>query len=71
MIDGKFGTVINAEHDGTYHLCDGVYSYTVTADGYTTVNGELELSQATESKTILVKMEKSGNKMAKGNTSRQ
>jgi hypothetical protein len=58
LTDGKFGTEINAESDGTYHLCDGIYEYTVTADGYIPVKGELELSQATESKTISVEMEK-------------
>ncbi|MGM9937746.1 MAG: hypothetical protein ACI38A_10400, partial [Candidatus Ornithomonoglobus sp.] len=60
VTDGKYGIVIPAENDGTYHLCDGVYYYTVAADGYETVTEELELSPATESKTISVKMEESG-----------
>lgn len=59
LTDGKFGIAIDAKNDGTYHLCDGVYSYTITADGYEAVNGELELSQATESKTISVILTKS------------
>lgn len=56
LLDKKFGTVIDMEDDGTYHLCGGVYSYEIIADGYITVNSELELSQATESKTISVQM---------------
>lgn len=56
VTDGKFATVIKPESDGTYHLCDGVYTYTVSADGYTAVTDEFELSQATESKTVQVKM---------------
>lgn len=61
VIDKVYGTEVAKQSDGTYHLCDGVYSYTVTADGYETVTGELELSQATESKTVQVIMNKAGS----------
>lgn len=60
VIDKVYGTEIAKQNDGTYHLCDGVYSYSVTADGYETVTKELELSQATESKTVKVIMNKAG-----------
>lgn len=58
VTDAKYGIVIEPETDGTYHLCDGVYSYTVTAEGYEPIKAELELSQATLSRTIAVTMEK-------------
>lgn len=45
VTDSKYGTVIEPESDGTYHLCDGAYSYTVTAEGYETVTEELELTE--------------------------
>ena len=61
VTDSKYGIVIEPESDGTYHLCDGAYSYTVKAEGYETVTEELELSQATPSKTITVTMAKSGS----------
>lgn len=60
VTDGIYGGVIEPESDGTYDLCDGIYSYTVTADGYDTVTGELELTPAAESKTISVTMEGTG-----------
>ena len=60
VTDGIYGGVIKPESDGTYDLCDGIYSYTVTADGYDTVTGELELTPAAESKTISVTMEGTG-----------
>lgn len=60
VTDGIYGEVIEPESDGTYDLCDGIYSYTVTADGYDTVTGELELTPATGSKTISVTMEGTG-----------
>ena len=61
VTDAKYGIVIEPETDGTYYLCDGVYSYTVTAEGYEPIKAELELSQATLSRTIAVTMEKSGS----------
>lgn len=56
VVDHVTGTQIAPEADGTYKLCDGLYDYTVTADGYTTVTKQLELSPATESKTVTVVM---------------
>ena len=56
VTDGLSGVVIAPEADGTYKLCDGVYSYTVTADGYAETTGSLELTPATESKEITVEM---------------
>lgn len=56
VTDHVTGTVISPEADGTYKLCDGLYDYTVTADGYKSVNKQLELSPATESKIISVEM---------------
>ena len=56
--DVKYNTVINPESDGTYHLCGGVYEYTVSADGYKTVTESLELTPATVSKIINVTLEK-------------
>ena len=55
VTDGITGAVISPESDGTYKLCDGLYNYIVTADGEP-VNGTLELSPATESKTVIVPM---------------
>ncbi len=54
--DGLSGAVIAPEEDGTYKLCDGVYSYTVTS-GATTVNGVFELSPATESTTVKINID--------------
>lgn len=56
VTDSLSGAVIAPESDGTYKLCDGVYSYTVTADGYADAVGSLELTPAMESKEITVKM---------------
>ena len=57
VTDGLTGAVIEPETDGTYILCDGIYYYSVEADGYESVTGAmLELSPATESKEIIVKM---------------
>lgn len=55
ITDRLTGAVIAPETDGTYKLCDGVYSYTITAQSKTQ-SGELELSPATESKTVLIDM---------------
>lgn len=57
VTDGVTGAVIAPEADGTYKLCDGIYNYTVSADGRE-VSDILELSPATESKTITVSMDK-------------
>ena len=56
--DAKYNTVISPKSDGTYHLCGGVYEYTVSADGYKTVTESLELTPATVSKIISVTLEK-------------
>lgn len=55
--DHVTGKVILPEADGTYKLCDGLYDYSVTADGYTDVNELFELSAAVESKTVTVLMQ--------------
>lgn len=55
VTDGVTGAVIASGADGTYTLCEGLYNYNVTADGKS-VSDTLELSQATESKTINVVM---------------
>lgn len=60
VTDAVYGTVIAPESDGTYHLCDGVYSYAVTAEGYEPLTGELELSQSTLSKTVTVMLQRIG-----------
>lgn len=60
VTDALTGAVI-ASKNGIYALCKGDYNCTVTADGYKTASGTLELSQATESKTMSVEMEKSGS----------
>ena len=57
VTDGVTGAVIAPEADGTYILCDGIYNYTVSADGRE-VSDILELSPATESKTITVSTDK-------------
>lgn len=57
VTDGVTGAVIAPEADGTYKLCDGIYNYTVSADGKQ-ASDVLELSPATESKTITVSMDK-------------
>ncbi|MBQ6530908.1 MAG: hypothetical protein IJI39_08320, partial [Clostridia bacterium] len=64
VTDKKYNTVISPEQDGTYKLCEGLYEYTVTADGYGTVKKELELSPATPSKTISVTLPASSAKTA-------
>lgn len=56
VTDGVTGAVISPESDGTYKLCDGLYSYTVTY-GEACISDTLELSQATESKTITVPLQ--------------
>lgn len=56
--DKKYNTIIKPENDGTYHLCGGIYEYTVSADGYKTVTESLELTPATVSKIINVTLEK-------------
>lgn len=53
--DAVTGAVIAAEADGTFKLCDGLYNYTVISDGKE-IRDTLELSPATESKDITVKM---------------
>ncbi|MBR0088682.1 MAG: hypothetical protein IJP94_02445, partial [Clostridia bacterium] len=64
VTDKTYNTVISPEQDGTYKLCEGLYEYTVTADGYGTVKKELELSPATPSKTISVTLPASSAKTA-------
>lgn len=56
LSDKVTGAVITAESDGTYKLCEGIYAYKVTADGYAEATGVLELTPAAESKTVTVKM---------------
>ncbi len=60
VTDDVYGTVIAPESDGSYHLCDGFYTYTVTADGYATATDELELNPAAPGTEITVVMEGSG-----------
>ena len=54
VTDKKYNTIIEPEQDGTYKLCEGLYEYTVTADGYGTIRKEFELSPSTPSKTVSV-----------------
>lgn len=56
VTDAVTGALMRLDADGKYNLCDGVYNYTVKADGYADVNDTLELSAATESKEIIVEM---------------
>lgn len=56
VTDKKYNSVIAQESDDSYHLCDGMYTYTVTAEGYETITDELELTPSTLSKTISVYM---------------
>ncbi len=56
VLDAQYHVEMQQQEDRTYKLCDGLYSYTITADGYEAAAGELELSPATPSKTIFVQM---------------
>lgn len=57
VTDAVTGADIILSNDN-YALCRGDYRYTITADGYKTVIGTLNLSPATVSKEIFVEMEK-------------
>lgn len=56
VTDAVTGNVIE-NTGGVYVLCEGDYNYTVSADGYNTVSGTLNLSKATESTNVIVVME--------------
>lgn len=58
LTDAKYNTVVTGETDGTFRLCDGVYRYSVTADGYAALYGELDLSAATQSKSVELVMKR-------------
>lgn len=57
VTDALTGVVITPTN-GKYELCQGAYNYTVVADGYKEIGGILDLSPATESKEIIIEMEK-------------
>ena len=47
-------TTITPEHDGTYRLKNGTYDYTISADGYVTQTGEVEIYD--DDKTLKITM---------------
>lgn len=57
LTDAKYGTTILPENSGVYRLCDGRYNYTVKAAGIDDKTGTLELSPASESKTVNIIMD--------------